>query len=98
MGGDTEDVHPTRLDLHDEQHVQAPAEGGVDVEEVTRQEPGRLGAEEGSPGVARSLRCGRNVALPEDRANGSRRHGDAHPGKLTLDASVAPQRVFAGEA
>jgi hypothetical protein len=37
-GGDAQDVHATRLDLHDEQDIQTLEEHGIDVQEVTRQD------------------------------------------------------------
>jgi hypothetical protein len=37
-----EDVHPAGGDLHDEQHVQAAQRQRVDVEEVRREQSGRL--------------------------------------------------------
>jgi hypothetical protein len=43
-------VHAPRLDLHHEQDVQAPEEHSVDVQEVTRQDPGCLGEQELPPG------------------------------------------------
>ncbi|WP_236670399.1 hypothetical protein [Streptomyces antimycoticus] len=42
VGGDAEDVHPARFDLHHEQHVQALAESGVHMEEIAGQQPGGL--------------------------------------------------------
>jgi hypothetical protein len=37
VGGHAEDVHVPGCHLHDEQHVQAPEEDGVDVKEVAGQ-------------------------------------------------------------
>ena len=36
VGGDAQDVHPAGLDLHHEEHVQAPEGHGVNVQEVAR--------------------------------------------------------------
>ena len=41
VGGDAQDVHAARLDLHDEQHVEPSQRHRVDVEEVDREHPGR---------------------------------------------------------
>ena len=40
--GDAQDMHPPGADLHHEEHVQAPEEHGVNMQEVTRQDPGCL--------------------------------------------------------
>jgi hypothetical protein len=42
MRGDAQDMHPPGADLHHEEHVQAAEEHGVNMQEVTRQDPGRL--------------------------------------------------------
>jgi hypothetical protein len=44
------DVYPPGLDLHHEEHVQAPEEHGVGVEEAGGQDLGRLGGQELPPG------------------------------------------------
>jgi hypothetical protein len=43
MRGDAQDVYGPGLDLHHEQDVHAPEQHGAGVQEVTRQEAGRLG-------------------------------------------------------
>ncbi|MFI7134784.1 hypothetical protein ACIBQ1_54610 [Nonomuraea sp. NPDC050153] len=50
MSRDTEDMHAPRLDLHDEQHVQALEEHRIDVEKVACQGAGGLRDEELAPG------------------------------------------------
>ena len=42
-GGDAQDLHAAGLDLHHEEHVEALEEHGVNMQEVTRQDPGCLG-------------------------------------------------------
>jgi len=49
MGGDAEGVYPAGGDLHHDEHVQPPQHDGVGIEEVGRQQPGRLGTQEGPP-------------------------------------------------
>src|SRR5260370_39755926 len=49
VGRDAQDVHAAGLDLHHEQDVQALEEHGVNTQEVTRQNPGRLGGQELPP-------------------------------------------------
>src|SRR6266702_838544 len=39
MGGQAEDVHPPGRYLHDEQHIEAPEEDRVDMEEIAGQHP-----------------------------------------------------------
>jgi hypothetical protein len=50
MGGDTQDVHGPGLDLHAEQHINAPQENRVDMQEVAGQDPGGLRGQELPPG------------------------------------------------
>ncbi len=42
VGGHPEDVNPAGGDLHDKQYVQPPQRHGVEVEEIRREQPGRL--------------------------------------------------------
>nr|WP_222849141.1 hypothetical protein [Trebonia kvetii] len=49
MGGDAQDVHRTGLDLHREQHVHAPEQHGVDVQEVAGQDARGLASQELPP-------------------------------------------------
>ena len=49
-GGDAQHVHAAGLDLYHEEHGPAPEEHGVNVQEVARQDPGRLGGQELPPG------------------------------------------------
>jgi len=48
--GDAQDVHPPGLDFHHEKDVQTSEEHGVGVQEVARQDPGRLAGQELPPG------------------------------------------------
>ena len=56
VGSDAEDVHAPCLDLHYEEDIQALAEHGVSVQEVARQNPGRLRGQELPPGQRRLAR------------------------------------------
>ena len=49
VGGDAQDVHAAGLDLHHEQDVQALEEHRVYMQEIARQDPGRLGGQELPP-------------------------------------------------
>jgi hypothetical protein len=48
--GGAQDVHPPGLDFHDEKDVQTSEEHGAGVQEVARQDPGRLAGQELPPG------------------------------------------------
>lgn len=56
VGGDAQDVDGAGGKLDHEQHVQAPEQDGVDVEQVARQDPLGLDGKELPPG--RPARCG----------------------------------------
>src|SRR6266852_1343111 len=66
-------------------------------EEVQRQDPLRLGPQELGP--ARSLPAGRGIdaGVLEDLPDRGRRHGDAEPGQLAVDAAVTPRLVLPGK-
>ncbi|MET7928832.1 hypothetical protein ABZT43_33645 [Streptomyces sp. NPDC005349] len=98
VGSDAEHVHPARFDLHHEQHVQAPAESSVHIEEIAGQQPGSLDVQEGGPAVARPLGRRRHLRPPQHCPDGGRRHSDTPPGQLSLYAPVPPQRVLPGQA
>jgi hypothetical protein len=49
MSRDAHDMDGAGLDLHHEQHVHAPQQHGVHVQEVTSHDPGRLGGQELPP-------------------------------------------------
>src|SRR6266536_1071448 len=40
----------------------------------------------------------RNTGLPQDRANGGRRHRHAHTGELTNDPLIAPARILTSDS
>ena len=97
MGDDAQDVHAAGLDLHHEQDVQALEEHGVNVQEVTRQDPGRLRGQELPPGRGCPARCGREPGCGQDPADRSRADAIAEAEELTLDAAVPPPRVLPGQ-
>ena len=61
VGGDAKNVHAARLNLHNEQHVEPSQRHRVDVEEVDREHPGGLGAQELPPGGV--VAAGRRTAV-----------------------------------
>ncbi|MFD7205867.1 flavin reductase family protein [Streptomyces sp. NPDC059893] len=67
VGGDAEKVDPAGGDLHDHHAVQAPKQNGVNVEEVHRDDPGSLTAQELRPGRAVAAGCRVDPCLVQDR-------------------------------
>jgi len=91
MGGDAQDVYGPGLDLHHEQDVHAPEQHGAGVQEVTRQEAGRLGGQELPPGRRRPAR--RGPGSGQDPADRALADPVSQAGQLARDAPVA-QRGF----
>jgi hypothetical protein len=92
-GGDAEDVYPPCGDLHYDQRVQPPQRDGVDMQEVGRQQPGRLRSQEGPP-VGVDL-AGRRAdsAGGEDPADGAGADPVAQTDQFALHPAV-PQPGF----
>jgi hypothetical protein len=95
--GHAGEVHPAGVDFDEEQHVVATQRDGVDGEEVTREDPGCLGAQELCPGLRRPARRRIDARLLEDRPHGRGGDGDAEPGEFAVDASGTPGRVLPSE-
>src|SRR6266702_4874055 len=87
-GGDAQDVHPPCADLDHEEHVQASEEHGVNVQEIARQDPGRLAGQELPPCRGCPAGCGREPGFGQYPAD--RSFADAVPEaeELALDAPV----------
>ena len=85
----TPEVHPARADLDEEQHVEPSEGGGVDAQEVGRDDRLRLGADELGPGRSRTRLDRADPSLAEDLPY--RRGSDvvAESAELTVDPSVA---------
>jgi hypothetical protein len=96
--GDAEDVDAARFDLHDEEHVQAPEEHGVDVQEVAGQDAGCLGGQELPPGRGGPARRRAQPGRSQDPAD--RAFTDLVPesGKFALNAPVTPSRILPAPA
>ena len=92
VSGDTQDVHPPGLDFHHEQDVQAPEEHGVNEQEVTRQDRGRLGGQELPPGRGCPAWRGREPGGGQDPADRSGAEPVPEAEELALDAAVPPAR------
>jgi len=88
--GHAQDVHAAGLDLHHEEHVQAPEEHGINVQEVARQDPGGLGGEEPPPGRGCPAWRGCEPGRGQDPAD--RSGADAVPDaeEFALDTPVSP--------
>jgi len=76
------------LDHRKDVHLRAIEQ--VSGEEVQRQDPLRLGAQELRPPRAIPARSRADPGVLEDLPHRRRRHGDAEPGKLTVDPPVPP--------
>jgi hypothetical protein len=73
VGGDAQDADGARLDLQHDQHIEPPQRHRVDAEDVDREHPGGLGAQELPPaGVVAADRRRRYPDPFEDAADGRR--------------------------
>ena len=97
--GDTEDVHVTGADLHDEQAVQAPqGHRAVHVEEIGGEHRGCLRVQELPPRRAGApFRCRGNLPGLEDPADGGCADPVAELEQLALDPLVSPAVVLGGK-
>ena len=95
--GGSEDAYPAGAVLYNGKDVDLRSVEQIGGEEVQRQDPLRLGSQE--PGPARSLPAGRGIdaGVLEDLPDRGRRHGDAEPGQLAVDAAVTPRLVLPGK-
>jgi hypothetical protein len=64
VGGYAEDVYVPGRYLHDEQHVQAPEEDRVDMEEIAGEQSVRLSAEERPPRSINTATSWRSTMIP----------------------------------
>jgi hypothetical protein len=90
MIGDPGQVHPPACKLDEEQDLHSPQQDRVDGEEVARDDPGGLLAQERPPAGCDT--SGRRVKVvgaqnPADRAG---RHATAKANEFAVDALVAP--------
>jgi hypothetical protein len=94
MGRDPEQVHPSSIDLDDEQHVEASKCDRVNREEVSGQNSFGLGTEKLAPGGTRAPRRRRESVSAKDGCDAAL--GDDQPELLELadDAEIAPTRVL----
>ena len=90
MCGDSGQVHAAGAVLDEEQHVQAPQEYGIDVEEARRQDRLRPGFKECPPGLPGSSGRGVDARVFEDLPHRRRGQLVPEPGQLTVNAAVSP--------
>src|ERR1035441_5171565 len=98
VGSGPENMHDAALDLDDEQHVVAPHDDRVDVEEVRGHNAFRLGREELGPGRAHSARGWWEDVASQGRNDTRLRHGDAELLQLADDAEITPPGVLPSQA
>jgi hypothetical protein len=94
MDGHAQDVYPPGPHLHDKQHVQAPEEDRVDMEEIASQQAIGLHTQERPPGSAH-LPGGR-AAPPGAQDPPHRRRADAvsEPAKFAVHPAISPDWVL----
>lgn len=95
---DSRETDTAGCQFDEEQDVEALQEQRVDAEEVALEDARRLRAQELGPACFGAVRCRLDPRLLQDRPHCARGELDAEADQLTLDPTVAPTRVLAGEA
>src|ERR1035441_9192900 len=95
VGGGSEDVHDAALHFDDEQHVVAPQEDRVDVEEVRGHSALGLGGEELGPRWALSPGCRWETVAAQHGRDARHRHADAELLQLADDAETGEYVLLA---
>src|ERR1035441_1713189 len=98
IGGGTEDVDDASLQFDDEQHVVAPQEDRVDVEEVRGHNALGLGGAELGPRWALSPGCRWETVAAQHGRDARHRHADAELLQLADDAEITPPGVLPSQA
>ncbi len=95
--GDPTEMHTTRTDLDEEQHMEPAERRGVDAREVGRDDALRLGSDELRPRGSRPFWGRVDPRSPQDRPD--RRRGDpiADAAQLAMHTPVTPGWVLVGE-
>ncbi len=91
-------MHDAALRFDDEQHVVAPKEDGLDVEEVRGHNSFGLGREELGPGRALSPGCRWETVAAQHGRDARLRYADAELLQLADDAQIAPPGVVSSQA
>jgi hypothetical protein len=92
--GDATEMHPPGAVFNEHQEVQPLQQHGVHMQEVHREDAGRLSAQELPPRRARSARRRADAGSSQDLIDGRGRDRDAELGQLAVDPAVAPQRIL----
>jgi hypothetical protein len=95
---DPSDVHPAGAMFDEHQHVYALQQHGIHVQEIDRDDPGALSAQELPPARARAPRCWIDARGMQDLPHGRRRDCYAELCELAVDPAVSPQRVLLRQA
>jgi len=98
VGGHPGEMDPAGVEFHEAQHLQPWQPHRLHDEEVARDHPGGLLAEERLPAAARTPRCRVESVTAKRCADRGCRHAHTKAEQLALDALVAPARVLASEA
>jgi hypothetical protein len=88
VAGDAQDVDTATGDLDHEEHIDPLEENGVDGEEITGEDTGRLSAQEGDPGGVDPAWRGVDTGLMQDPPDGR------GPDPVTLSRSNIGLRIL----
>ena len=98
VSGDTGGVQTSGGVFEERQCVEPVAQGGVDVEEIDRDDGVGLGGQELSPGRAGAVGCRVDAGGMEDLPDGRGTDTVAESGEFAVDSPVALSGVLAGQA
>src|ERR1035438_9271433 len=87
------DVKPASLDLHNKEHVDAPQQHRVDVEEIARQQATRLGTQEPLPAHVCQPWSRARASTSQDAPHGALPHPVTQLREFALDPPVPPPGV-----
>ena len=92
--GDPTEVHASRADLDEEQGVETSQRGGVDAQEVGRDDALGLGLDELLPCWPRPVWCRFDTGCAKNAPNGRSCDLVAESGEFAMDAAVTPRGVL----
>jgi hypothetical protein len=90
-------VDPSAPELDEREDVERPEPGGLDGEEVARDDPVRLGPEEFGPARSGPSWGRTRSGSPEQRPDRRRAHADPELAQLASDPDAAPPRILPGQ-
>jgi hypothetical protein len=97
LGQDLPEMDSPVLDLHHEKHVYALQRDGIDVQEITCQDPGRLGRRKLPPRRRHLARRRPEPGGGQDPADRPLFDPVPEPDHLALDTAAAPPRLLPGQ-